>query len=86
MRVLLDVGGQDTPLSDELIRALDVISPNESELERCTGIKADDEVGVVQAAKKLQEKNERLSVLVKLGARGALYIAPDGTVVKCEAV
>jgi sugar/nucleoside kinase (ribokinase family) len=31
---LLDMGGKDEPLDEELIRNLDIISPNQTELER----------------------------------------------------
>jgi sugar/nucleoside kinase (ribokinase family) len=31
---ILDVGGADTPLSEELLGLIDYISPNETELER----------------------------------------------------
>lgn len=32
--VILDMGGRDDPLSEELLKTVDIISPNETELKR----------------------------------------------------
>jgi len=37
--VILDVGGRDEPLSEELLNLVDILSPNETELERVIGHK-----------------------------------------------
>lgn len=36
--VILDVGGMDTPIPNELLDAIDILSPNETELSRLTGM------------------------------------------------
>jgi len=41
--VLLDMGGRDEPLTEDLVKNVDIISPNESELQRMIGKKLDDE-------------------------------------------
>jgi len=33
-KVVLDMGGEDIPLDNELIENIDIISPNETELQR----------------------------------------------------
>ena len=33
-KVILDMGGKDSPLSEELLECIDIISPNETELLR----------------------------------------------------
>lgn len=64
-------------LPDELLRVLDVIVPNESELRTLTGRPTDtlDEVGA--AADSLRGRGPRTAI-VTLGPRGALVIGPDG--------
>ena len=37
--IVLDVGGEDSPISNDLTSMLEIISPNETELERMTGKK-----------------------------------------------
>ena len=34
VQVILDMGGRNDPISDELIRLCDIISPNETEVAR----------------------------------------------------
>ncbi|XP_033136150.1 ribokinase-like [Brassica rapa] len=36
--VILDVGGMDTPIPNELLDSIDILSPNETELSRLTGM------------------------------------------------
>lgn len=38
-KVILDMGGKDEPLDKELLRSVDIISPNETELGRILGTK-----------------------------------------------
>ena len=40
-KVLLDMGGQDEPLSEELLKNVDIVSPNQTELCRLLGDSAD---------------------------------------------
>jgi ribokinase len=91
--VLLDAGGVDAPLSEDLLQHLHTLSPNETELQRLTGQQTDTEGQVVAAAAALQEKaaglaaqqphstqagGQQLSVLVKRGSAGSLMVGPGG--------
>lgn len=76
-----DVGGEDRPISDALLRLLDYIAPNESELARLTGLPTSTEAEVLAAAASLRARGAR-SVLVTLGARGALLLTADGSVLR----
>ena len=58
-----------TDLPAPLLACVDVITPNESEAERLTGVAVLDEASAAQAAAVLHEKGVP-SVLVTLGARG----------------
>jgi len=79
--VMQDVGGEDRPLSDRLLRNLSFITPNETELERITGMPATSETEIVEAARALQERGVR-NVLVTLGAGGAIWLTGSGQIVK----
>ncbi|KAL4426410.1 hypothetical protein ABPG77_004704 [Micractinium sp. CCAP 211/92] len=83
--VLLDVGGEDRPITPSLLRLLDFVCPNESELARLTQLPTDTEEQVLLAAGALRARGAR-NVLVTLGARGALLLRGDGTVLRQEAV
>ncbi|CAE7565866.1 RBSK, partial [Symbiodinium microadriaticum] len=52
-RVFLDAGGQDAPISDSLLRLVDVFCPNESELQRLTGLSTSTRADVLAAAQAL---------------------------------
>ncbi len=77
--VILDVGGMDTPLSDELLNYVDILSPNEvrtssypqTELARVFPYPKEKGLdGMIEAAKALQKGHPQLHVLLKLGAHG----------------
>lgn len=74
--VYLDAGGIDEPVSDDLISLVDVISPNETELARLTGLATDTDEGVKLAVEKLKTKGIS-KVLVKMGAKGSILFTPD---------
>ena len=84
---LLDVGGRDSPIDDEVLRLAAFIAPNESELRRISaeGISTDTEEGVVEAARALQRRGAR-SVLVTLGGRGMVLVEEGGRAVWQEAL
>jgi ribokinase len=63
-------------LSDELLRNLYLISPNETEAEILTGIKVTDEQSALKAATILHEKGVEI-VIITMGAVGAFLLA-DG--------
>lgn len=58
-------------LSERLLRAVDLITPNESEAEAITGVKITDEASALAAAEKLVGMGVG-NVIVTLGAKGAL--------------
>lgn len=72
--VILDAGGVDAPISQELLELVDIFSPNESELGRLTGMPTKTFEQISKAVAKCHEKGVK-QVLVKLGARGsALFV------------
>jgi ribokinase len=75
--VVLDCGGDDTPLPADLLPLIDVVSPNESELARLTGLPTEDDEQVLAAARWLQARGVG-TVLVKLGSRGCLLVPRTG--------
>jgi len=78
IQIVLDVGGEDTPISMELISLLDIISPNETELERITGQKAsfEDNKQLLEIIADLRNKsnNQKLKFLLKIGSKGSKYV------------
>ncbi len=79
--VVLDAGGAEGPLPAALLAGLAVLSPNETELARLTGLPTATDQQVLIAARRLQAHGVG-SVLVKLGARGCLLLQADGTVLR----
>ncbi|MBA3847073.1 MAG: ribokinase [Planctomycetes bacterium] len=75
--VLLDLGGMDRPLPGELAELIDILSPNETELQRLTGTTGDDEASLLAAARAWRGKRAA-SVLIKLGSRGCLLLPASG--------
>ena len=65
------------PLSDELLSAVDVLTPNESELRILSGLAPDDPADTVELAHALQRRGVR-QVVVTRGSRGALVVTADG--------
>jgi ribokinase len=56
-------------LSDELLSLVDIITPNETEAERLTGIRVENDVDAAKAAQALHAKGIH-TVLITLGSRG----------------
>ncbi|KAJ4726597.1 Ribokinase [Melia azedarach] len=72
--VILDAGGMDAPIPQELLNFIDILSPNESELRRLTGMPTDSFEQVTEAVAKCHAMGIK-QVLVKLGAKGsALFV------------
>ena len=63
-------------LSDDLLAGIDIITPNESEVELLTGIKVTCEKSAAAAAERLQSRGVR-TVIVTMGAQGAFVL--DGS-------
>jgi ribokinase len=64
-------------LSDELLKNLYIITPNETEAELLTGIKVTDEKSVLKAATVLHDKGVEI-VIITMGSAGAFLLA-NGT-------
>lgn len=75
--VFLDAGGVEGPIAPELLSCLSVLSPNETELARLTGLPTDSEAQVQEAAEKLMTQGVS-AVLVKLGSEGSLLLPGPG--------
>ncbi|HGA3365008.1 TPA: ribokinase [Enterobacter kobei] len=56
-------------LSDELLALVDIITPNETEAEKLTGIRVENDDDAARAAKVLHEKGVG-TVIITLGSRG----------------
>jgi len=59
------------PLSDELLKCISILTPNESEVELLTGIEVRDESDAKKAADLLLKKGIEI-VIITLGVKGAL--------------
>lgn len=71
--VILDAGGADRPLAHDLLTNVAILSPNETELERLTGMPTRSEKQCIAAAENLVHQGVN-KVLVKMGAKGSLLI------------
>ncbi|MFS7902544.1 putative ribokinase [Helianthus anomalus] len=72
--MILDAGGMDAPVPVELLRQVDILSPNESELVRLTGMPTEtfEQISLAMAeCHKLGVKE----VLVKHGGRGSVLFS-----------
>ena len=86
--VVLDMGGEDLAMPDELLKSLTLLSANETELARLAGAPTDTDAQVREAALAVQARAnasagaqgqaQKLHVLLTLGSRGALLLLPDG--------
>mmetsp|Transcript_99849 Transcript_99849/g.251842 ORF Transcript_99849/g.251842 Transcript_99849/m.251842 type:complete len:275 (-) Transcript_99849:167-991(-) len=79
--VIQDVGGEERPFSDKILRRLTYICPNETELERLTGLPTGTEEQIVVAARQLQNRGVK-NVLVTLGGDGSLLLDDTGKVTR----
>ncbi|XP_050215970.2 ribokinase-like [Mercurialis annua] len=68
--VILDAGGMDAPIPSELLNFVDILSPNETELGRITGMPTESFEQISLAVKKCHEMGVK-QVLVKLGVKGS---------------
>jgi ribokinase len=81
---VLDVGGVDKPITDELLSLLDIISPNKTELKRISGreVNLENEKELIQVIKELRKKsnNKNLEILLKLGSKGSVFIDKENQI------
>lgn len=61
-------------LSDELLKSIYILTPNETEAELLTGIKVTDEQSALKAARLLHDKGVEI-VIITMGAAGAFLLA-----------
>eukprot|EP00658_Telonema_sp_P-2_P042444 TRINITY_DN30479_c0_g2_i1.p1 TRINITY_DN30479_c0_g2~~TRINITY_DN30479_c0_g2_i1.p1 ORF type:complete len:392 (+),score=98.48 TRINITY_DN30479_c0_g2_i1:130-1176(+) len=78
--VMLDVGGDPSPLPPELARLMTLVAPNETELSMLTGMPTETHDQITQAARSLQQSGVD-EVLVTLGSRGSFLFDKDGVTV-----
>jgi ribokinase len=64
-------------LDDDLLGAVDVLTPNASELRILCGLPPDDATDTVELAHRLQRRGVRQLVVTR-GSRGALVVTADG--------
>jgi len=95
-RVLLDVGGEDRPISKEMLGLCDYIIPNKSELKRLACSLATKNVSdksncdelehheIISLAKTLQRFGAK-NVLVTVGSSGSVLIQEDGNIIEQDA-
>ena len=76
VRVVLDAG-PPTPLSDDLIKQIDVLSPNETEASALLGREVHATAEDAEAAAKELLARGAGSVVFKLGERGCLIVTKD---------
>lgn len=74
--VILDPAPALEDLPDELLRNVDIIKPNETELKTLTGINTDSVKNIVLASRVLIKKGVGV-VIVTLGSRGSMLITND---------
>ncbi|BDH47759.1 ribokinase [Salmonella enterica subsp. enterica serovar Choleraesuis] len=65
-----------TALPDELLKLVDIITPNETEAEALTGITVTDDQGAARAAQALHDKGIA-TVIITLGSRG-VWLSQQG--------
>ena len=78
--VLMDVGGDDSPLPKEMLECITMCAPNETELQNLTEMPTSTREEILLAAKKLQEYGVN-KVLVTLGSEGSMVLMESGEVI-----
>lgn len=63
-------------LDDEIIKNVDILIPNEHELERLSKVEITDRESILKAARQLLDKGIK-KIIVTLGSKGALYVSSD---------
>jgi ribokinase len=75
--VILDVGGNGGKIMASLLPLVDILSPNEHELAVLSGMPTTTNEEILSAARALQAQGAH-SLLIKLGARGAMLVPENG--------
>ena len=71
--MILDPAPARKDLPDELFPLIDVLKPNETELQILSGLPVDTDTHIVQAAKTLVQRGVK-TVVVTMGERGAMIV------------
>jgi ribokinase len=66
------------PLSDELLKCVTILTPNESETELLTGIEVKNDTDAINAASMILAKGVEV-VIITMGSKGALLATKDET-------
>lgn len=83
--VVLDAGGVESPLGHDLLANVSILSPNETELSRLTGMPTKTESQIKSAAEALVHQGVD-KVLVKMGVKGSLLVDIYGNSVRQPAL
>lgn len=68
-------------LEEDIISNVDLLTPNETELEILSGVKIENEEDILKAAKVMISKGVK-ELIVTLGSKGSLYINKDKQIFK----
>ena len=68
-------------LDDEIIKNVDLLTPNETELEIISGVSIETEEDIQKAAQIMIEKGVK-ELIVTLGSKGSLYINKEKSMIK----
>lgn len=74
--IILDPAPAVDNINEELLSCVDIIKPNETEIEVLTGMKINSKNDIINAAKVLNEKGVK-NVIVTLGEEGSLLVTKD---------
>ncbi|CAJ1919628.1 unnamed protein product [Cylindrotheca closterium] len=86
--VIQDVGGEDRPISDEMLQHCDYLMPNESELHRLAASFPDPSAtadNYISCARLLQKRGAK-NVLVTRGSKGSTLVMEDGALIYQPAI
>lgn len=90
IKVILDMGGEDTQISKALLSTLDIISPNKTELKRILHkeIDTEKEESLIEAVKEIRDAsgNPNLCLLLKSGSKGCIYVDENNKIIKQSAL
>jgi ribokinase len=65
-------------LDDELLSCVDLLIPNETELELLSGLPVRDEAEITAAAQTMIKRGVK-EVIVTIGEKGCVYVNPNGS-------
>jgi ribokinase len=75
--VILNPAPAPKNLPDEILKMIDYITPNETELEKITGCPVNTDDEVLSAAQRLIDHGVK-NVIITLGSKGAMHVNADG--------